>query len=88
MPDRVCDVPILRYPQQFVRPGDGMEIRVKTIMEVSICIIIILNIILRYLIPGFQIFSSIATFRLSWLITKLFALFFNPLKLSLVSRQY
>ena len=92
LPDRVSDVSILRDPEQLVRSGDSVQVGVQTIMEVSVCNIFhIISLIItlgRYLPPGFQIFSSIATFRLSWLITKLLALFFNPLKLSLLSRQY
>ena len=91
MPDRVSDVSIFRDTEQLIRSGDGMEVRVKTVVEVSVWIIfgiIIFSSIIGYIIPGFHIFSSMATFKLNWLMTRLLALFFRPLKLSLLSRQY
>ena len=44
LPDRVGDVSIFRDPEQFVWPGDGMQVRVKTIVEICVCN----NIIYRY----------------------------------------
>ena len=37
LPDRVGDVSIFRDPEQFVWSGDCMQVRVKTIVEVSVC---------------------------------------------------
>ena len=35
-PDGVGDVPIFRDTEELVRPGDGVEVGVKTIVEVCV----------------------------------------------------